>query len=129
MVVGVAGVCGWDEGSFAGAFYEFPAVVGFLLVVVPAEPVEEVVGGVVGLGPVGAVFVVESGSAVAAGGGAGGVEEVEGGLLVDVGSASVSVYADDLSAPGEHGGYEDIPVGFEVLDERYRDRSVAGDLA
>ena len=58
-VAWVAGVVGWDEGPFAFAFDEGPAVVGFLGVVVAAEPVEEIEGGEVGLGVVEAVVVLE----------------------------------------------------------------------
>jgi hypothetical protein len=50
---------GWDEGPFAFAFDEGPAVVGFFAVVVSAEPVEEVEGGEVGFGVVVAVVVLE----------------------------------------------------------------------
>jgi hypothetical protein len=69
---------GWDESSFAGAVDEVPVVAGLEVVVVGAEPVEEVVDGELRLGPVFAMVVLEAGAGVAALGGAGGVEEVEG---------------------------------------------------
>ena len=56
---GVAGVVGWDEGPFAFAVDEGPAVLGFLAMVVAAQAVEEVEGGVVGLGVVVAMVVLE----------------------------------------------------------------------
>src|SRR6202022_3657779 len=46
------GVGGRDEGPFALAFDEGPAVVRFLAVVVSAQPVEQVEGGEVGFGVV-----------------------------------------------------------------------------
>ena len=55
----VAGVVGWDEGPFAFAFDEGPAVLGFLAVVVTAQAVEEVEGGEVGFGVVVAMVVLE----------------------------------------------------------------------
>ncbi len=61
-VVGVAGVVGGDEGAFAGAGGEGPAVVGLELVVVVAEGVELVEAGVVGAGPGVAVVDLDQGA-------------------------------------------------------------------
>ena len=52
---GVVGVFGWEELSWSGAGFEGPAVEGFLLVVVMAEPVEVVEVGFALLRPGGAV--------------------------------------------------------------------------
>ena len=57
----MAGVVGRDEGAFAVTCDEGPAVVGFELVVVGAETVEEIEGGEVGSGPVDAVVVLQVG--------------------------------------------------------------------
>ncbi len=54
-VVGVVGVGWWEELSWSGAGFEGPAVEGFLLVVVMAEPVEVVEVGFALLRPGGAV--------------------------------------------------------------------------
>src|SRR5262249_38703979 len=59
FVLGVAGVVGWDEGAFAGAFDERPAVVGLEVVVVFAQPVGVVDSRRVGLGPAGVVVDLE----------------------------------------------------------------------
>jgi hypothetical protein len=122
-------VVGWDEGPFAVALDEGPAVVGFLAVVVCAEPVEEVEGGVVGFGVVVAVVVLEAVARRAALGGAGGVEEVEGGALVGVGVPAVVVDADECFGFGEDSDDEGVFGGDEVLDDGDRYRAVAGDFA
>jgi hypothetical protein len=58
-MAGMAGVVGWDEGPFAFAFDEGPAVLGFLAMVVVAQAVQEVKGGEVGFGIVMAMVVLE----------------------------------------------------------------------
>src|SRR5690242_19071419 len=59
FVLGVARVVGWDEGTFAGALDERPAVVGLQVVVVVAQQVAVVDPSVLGLAPFGAVIELE----------------------------------------------------------------------
>ena len=54
-VLRVVGVGWWEELSWSGAWFEGPAVEGFLLVVVVAEPVDVVEVGFALLRPGGAV--------------------------------------------------------------------------
>ena len=128
-VAWVAGVLGWDEGPFAFAFDEGPAVVGFLGVVVAAQAVEEIEGGDVGFGVVEAVVVLEPGAGGAALGRAGRVEEVEGGALVGVGVASVVVDAGQGVGFGQDADDEGVVGGQVGLDDGDGDGAVAGDLA
>jgi len=57
------------------------------------------------------------------------LHEVERGLLVAGGSATVVVRADDLLALGERPDQEGVAAGGELLDHRDRHRSPSGDLA
>src|SRR5579859_3844085 len=127
--VGVAGVVGGDEGAFASAVDEGPAVVGFEVVVERAEPVEEVEDGVVGLGPVDAVVDLQVGLGGAAGHGAGGVEPFQGGALVGGGTAAQVGDADDVVAVGGEGGQERVAGVDQVADGGDRHRSVADHFA
>src|SRR5579859_8156767 len=104
----VARVGRWNEGPLAPAFYEGPVVDGLLPVVVAAEPVEQVVGGDLGLGPVLAVVVLQSGGRRAAFDRARRVQEVQGGTLVGVGVSSVVVDAGQRAALGEQADDERI---------------------
>lgn len=56
----MAGVVGWDEGSFAAPLNQCPALMSLLVVVVSAEPVEEIEGGDLRLGEVRAMVVLQS---------------------------------------------------------------------
>ncbi len=58
-VFGVAGVVGWDHGSWSGACDERPAVMGFEVVVELAERVGFVEAGVMGVAPFVLVVVLE----------------------------------------------------------------------
>ena len=58
-VFGVAGVVGWDEGSFAGSVDERPAEVGLEVVFVLAERVDLVDPGAFGFCPADSVVVLE----------------------------------------------------------------------
>jgi hypothetical protein len=78
--VGVAWVVWWDEGAFAAAGGEGPAVLGFQVVVELAERVEFVESGVFGLRP-GLPMVVFNPGAPTSGHGAGGGAPGEGDFL------------------------------------------------
>jgi hypothetical protein len=125
----VAGVVGRHECALSYSVDQRPVVVGLEPVVVRAEPVEQVVDGEVGLGPVLPVVVAEAGTCRAACGLAGGLHEVERGLLVAGGAATVVADADDLLALGEQTDEEAVAADGELLDDRDRHRSPSGDLA
>src|SRR5579859_5538828 len=127
--VGVAGVVGGDEGAFASAVDEGPAVVGFELVVVAAQSVEEVEDGVVGLGPVDAVVDLQVGLGGAAVHRAGGVEPFQGGALVGGGPPAQVGDADDGVAVGGEGGQERVAGVDQVEDGGDRHRPEADHLA
>jgi hypothetical protein len=69
----VAGVVGWDEGAFAVAGCQGPAVAGLEVVVVFAEWVELVQAGAPGAGPGLAVVVFDPGAGAAGDGAAEGL--------------------------------------------------------
>jgi hypothetical protein len=104
-------------------------VAGFEVVVVVAEVVEPVEEGDVGLGPVASVVGFESGGVGAAGGGAGGVDPLEGALLVGGGFSAEVGDAEDLFAFCEDGGDEGVAVLEEVVDGGDGDGSVADEFA
>ena len=80
LPTGVSGVVGCDEGSFAGAGYEGPVQAGFQVVVEPAQRVQLVEAGVLGVGP-GFLVVVFDPPPVAALDRAPGVGPQQGDLL------------------------------------------------
>src|SRR5436853_212794 len=73
-MVGVSGVAGWDGRALALTVDEAPVGPGFEVVVVGAEPVEQVDQGDLGSGPGEAVVGFEPGGLGAAVDGAGRVE-------------------------------------------------------
>src|SRR5581483_5518379 len=87
-VAGVVGVVGWDEGAFAGAGDEGPAVVGLEVVVVVTDPVGPVQHGEMGVGPVLPVVVLQERGAGAALDPTGRVQPFQRGLLLGVGPAA-----------------------------------------
>jgi hypothetical protein len=127
---GVAGVARGDKCSLAPALDERPALVGLQGVVAPAEPVEQVEDGDMGLGPLDAVVgLQEAGPYPAAFGRAGGEEPVQGALLVG-GGASAQVGHPGYALPlGEDGLQERVAALRDVPHHLYRHRAEAGHLA
>ena len=126
-VFGVAGVVGWDEGSFAGAGDEGPAVVGFEVVVVGAERVELIEPCVFGAGPFGIVIVFEVLGAGAAQHRAARCYPPQRGLLGDGGSPTQMGDVGDVDALGDH-EFQDR-VAQQVAGDPDRDRADPFDLA
>src|SRR4051794_12371475 len=101
-VVGVAGVMGRDHCAFAGSRGQCPTFVGLEVVVVRAEGIELVEAGVLGLGPLDPVVVLDELGAGAPGGGAGGGSPPQGGLLCGCGGAAEVGDVDHVDAFGDH---------------------------
>lgn len=126
LVVGVAGVVGWDEGALAGAGDERPAVDGLAQVVGGAERVEGGEAVVVGVGP--GVAVVDLGDGeVAAGDGAAGVGPQQCDLLGDGGASAEVADVGDVDPAGDD--ELDDGVAQQLAGGADRDRADAGDLA
>src|SRR5262249_19204851 len=101
-------VIGRNEGAFSATFHEAPPVVGLQVVMVGAEPVEELEDRRVGLGPVFAVVGLQERQAVAAFGGTGGIEPLEGAVLMCVGAAAEVGDSDHALALRDDGRQERI---------------------
>ena len=102
----MSGIVGRDEGAFAASLDQAPADGGLEVVVVRTEPIEQLEDRGVGLGPVLTMIVLQMSQAVAALGGAGGIEPLERALLMGVGAPSEVRDSDNVLALGDDRGQE-----------------------
>lgn len=125
----MASVARWDEGALPPPLDQMPALMGLEIVVMSAQPVEEIEGRDSRLGEVLTMVVLQAGPGGAAFDRAARMQEVQGGALVGVGVPTMVVYAGQSLALGQNSDDERILGGDQVLDDTHGGRAVPGDLA
>ena len=106
----MAGVVGRDERPLASSVHQSPALIGLLVMVELAQPLEQVQHGDVDLGPIDPVVGLEVGGARPAPfSGAGGEQPVKCGLLGGGGAPAQVGHADNVFSFGHHRFQDGVP--------------------
>lgn len=110
-------VVGWDEDAFAAAVDKRPVLSGLAVVMVGAEPIEQLEDRGLCSRPVFAVVRLKKRHAVTPFDGTGGIQPLEGALLVGVGTPAQVRHPHHVLALGHDGSQERV-LGVEKVPDR-----------